>query len=171
LKLAALAAVGPLSAAVIATILSAMMTIDDEAIEVAGTSPFGRRRMFVARACAAATCAMVAGAIPAIVVAATGEWIAALLSLVSTVIAAAGFGWFGACSTRSVSAEERARAAGQPRISGQVLVAMLLGGLHAAGPGIYIGTGSLVAAMLAAGFAACLTSILFLVPPRDIAMA
>lgn len=159
--LAAFALLGP---AIVAMTLAAMMAVNDEAHLFVASSPLSPRRAAWARTAAAATPAAFFALALALGTFLLHERFVALIAAIGGTLNAAALAWTGACTVRPLSAEDRARQR-QPKILGQYLFAMLLGGLGAGGVSAWSLGQEIIAAVLLA-FALGTAGFAFTLRPR-----
>lgn len=151
---------------VVAAMLAALMTANDDAAEFVAASPGAGKRTAVARAVAAAFPPAVLGWLLAAVVVFVGEPVMAAMAAVGATLNTASLAWVGACTARPPSAEDRARNK-PPKMVWHSLLAMLLGGLGVAAVGTRAAQLPLVPEVFfwsATGFAL----LLFLVRPKPV---
>ena len=159
--LAAFALVGP---AIAAMTLATMMTVNDEAHLFVASSPLSPRRAAWARTAAAATLPAFFALALAFGTFLLHERFVALIAAIGGTLNAAALAWMGTCTVRPLSAEDRARQR-QPKILGQYLFAMLLGGLGAGGVSAWSAGQEMIAAVLLA-FALGTAGFAFMLRPR-----
>lgn len=144
--------------------LAAVMNANDDAHEFVAASPLTAREAAAARATAAASPTALLGVLLAGVMVLRDGPRLALPTAVGAVWLALAMGWLATCTTPVLGPEERARQK-PPRLFGQSLLGMALGGV--ATTGILVGErghGGLGAALFVGTLAAA--SLLFLVSPR-----
>jgi len=163
---AGFAALALLAPAMVAVTLAALMNANDDAHEFVAASPLSRRQAAMARAAAAATPTIVLGLCMAAVLLWQRGPLLAAMTAVGTLGLSLGLGWLTTCTTPLLSAAERARQR-PPRVFGQSVLGMLLGGLATGGIGAVDADAELIGGVL---FAIALGSaaLLFLVRPRPV---
>lgn len=160
-----IAAFAFLAPSMITVTLAALMNANDDAHEFVAASPLSRREAVLARAVAAAVPTTVLGVVMAMVMLWQGKPSLAALVVVGAALLSLALGWLSTCTTPVLSAEDRARQKA-PRLFGQSIVGMVIGGLATGGIGAIDGGAGLVGAVLFA-VALAIAALLFLVRPRS----